>query len=279
LRAVPLTMILLMAWCIASSLWAAEPNVALRRAGLEVIVILSLLLSVDTIGAEKAFLYWRILLAVILAVNFASIPFIAVAKHLAGETTDPALVGNWRGLYGHKNIAGAVCAITVLLFMFSRNGRYNWIGILVSAAAIVFLFFTRSKSSMGLLPLAVIAGGAYWLCWRDGLSRSILCVVALLVIGGAAAFAFLDADAISRVLNDPAEFTGRAEIWAAEVAYIRDHTLLGSGFGTFTDTGGISPLHNYVAGSGSKPSATAITAICSLPSPSDLADSPSWCWP
>ena len=62
-------------------------------------------------------------------------------------------------------------------------------------------------------------------------------------------FALLNAAAIARALEDPAEFTGRAEIWAAELRYIGDHPLLGAGFGTFTDTKAQSPLHNYVSGS------------------------------
>ena len=71
IRAIPLTMGLLLLWCVASSLLAAEPQVALRRAVLEVIVCLSLLLSVDTIGAERAFRYWRLaLLAIVLVVNW-----------------------------------------------------------------------------------------------------------------------------------------------------------------------------------------------------------------
>src|SRR5205823_4035486 len=107
LSAIPLAVALLLIWCLLSSLWAAEPGIALRRAGLEVILVLSVLLSVDTIGAERAFRLWRIVLAIILAVNWISIPLIAAAKHLPGEV-DAALVGNWRGLYGHKNIAGAV---------------------------------------------------------------------------------------------------------------------------------------------------------------------------
>ncbi len=51
------------------------------------------------------------------------------------------------------------------------------------------------------------------------------------------------------MLEDPTEFTGRAAIWQAELAFARDHLFLGSGFGTFADTGSLSPLHNYVAGS------------------------------
>ena len=65
----------------------------------------------------------------------------------------------------------------------------------------------------------------------------------------ATSFLILDADVIARMLEDPTEFTGRSAIWSAEIAFIRDHPLLGSGFGTFADTGSLSPLHNYVAGS------------------------------
>jgi O-antigen ligase len=168
-----------------------------------------------------------------------------VARHLAGET-DPALVGNWRGLYGHKNIAGAVCAITAILFLFTRTGWKNLIGIGIAAAAVFFLVMTRSKTSMGLLPVALLAGLFYRLGWRDGLSRTILCVAALLLLGALVSFALLDANTIAGLLEDPREFTGRAAIWAAELRYIADHPLLGSGFGTFTDTGGLSPLHDYV---------------------------------
>ena len=158
-------------------------------------------------------------------------------------------MGNWRGLYGHKNIAGAVCAITIILFLFTKNGWKNWIGIAIAAAAAVFLFFTHSKSSAGFLPVALLAGLIYRLGWRDGLSRAILAVLAALFVVGLIAFIALDIDALTRMLEDPREFTGRSAIWAAELRYIADHPLLGAGFGTFTDTKSQSPLHNYVSGS------------------------------
>jgi exopolysaccharide production protein ExoQ len=248
LGAVPPLMGLLLLWCVMSALWAGEPGVALRRAGLEVILVLSLLLSVDTIGADRAFKLLRIVLAGVLLVNWVSIPLVATAKHLPGEV-DPALVGNWRGLYGHKNIAGAVCAVTAILFLFSQNGKRNWIGILVALAAIGFLVMTHSKTSMGILPLALAAGWTYRMTWRDSLSRAIVTIAALLLLLGLALIVALDANAIIHTLEDPAEFTGRSAIWAAELHYIRDHPLLGAGFGTFADTGGQSPLHDYIGGS------------------------------
>jgi len=248
LRALPFSMALLLAWCLASALWAPEPHVVLRRAGLEVVVVVSLMLSVETIGAARAFTLWRWLLAAVLLVNFLSIPLIPAARHAAGEI-DPALVGNWRGLYGHKNIAGAVCAITAILFLFSKTGWRNWIGIAIAAASCAFLAMTHSKSSAGFLVIALMAGLLYRLGWRDGLSRAVLAALAALLVVTLASFVLIDADVIARALEDPTEFTGRSAIWAAELRYIADHPLLGAGFGTFTDTRGQSPLHNYVSGS------------------------------
>jgi O-antigen ligase len=248
LRAVPVSMGLLLAWCVASALWAPETNIVLRRAGLEVVLVVSLMLSVETLGPARAFNIWRWLLAVVLVVNFISIPLVASARHGAGEI-DPALVGNWRGLYGHKNIAGAVCAITAILFLFTRTGWKNWIGIAIAAAACFFLAMTHSKSSAGFLVIALLAGLLYRISWRDGLSRAVLSASIAVIACAGLAFVLLDADVLARMLEDPDEFTGRAEIWAAELRYIADHPLLGAGFGTFTDTRSQSPLHNYVSGS------------------------------
>jgi O-antigen ligase len=248
LRAIPFSMWVLLAWCIASALWAPESNIVLRRAGLEVVVVVSLMLSVETLGAERAFTLWRWLLAAVLVVNFLSIPLVPAARHAAGEI-DPALAGNWRGLYGHKNVAGAVCALTAILFLFTRNGWKNWIGIVIAIAACVFLAMTHSKSSAGFLAVGLMAGLLYRIGWRDGLSRAILAAFVALFLVALVAFVLIDAEVIAHALEDPAEFTGRSEIWAAELRYIADHPLLGSGFGTFTDTRGQSPLHNYVSGS------------------------------
>jgi O-antigen ligase len=100
-----------------------------------------------------------------------------------------------------------------------------------------------------LLFLAFTMGLTYRFAWRRDLDRMIVGIAALLFAFLFAAFIAVDADTIARMLEDPTEFTGRAAIWQAELAFIADHPLLGSGFGTFADSGTLSPLHNYVAGS------------------------------
>jgi exopolysaccharide production protein ExoQ len=246
LRAIPFSMALLLAWCLASAWWSPQSDIVLRRAGLEVVLVISVALSVETVGATRAFLLWRWLMAAVLLVNFLSIPVISAARHGVGEI-DPGLIGNWRGLYGHKNIAGAACAITAILFLFTKNGWRNWIGVAIAAASCFFLVMTHSKSSAGFLVIALMAGLLYRLSWRDGLSRAILAAAGALVAAALVALALLDADQIARMLEDPNEFTGRAAIWAAQLRYIADHPFLGAGFGTLTETYNLSPLKNYAA--------------------------------
>jgi O-antigen ligase len=247
-RAIPLSLLLLELWCLLSASWANAPDVSFRRAALEVMLSFSVLLSADTIGPERAFRYWRILLAIVLVVNWISIPLIPAAIHQPGEI-DPSLVGDWRGLYGQKNATGGVCVMTALLFLLTRNGKYNWIGWLVAAGALGFLVMTRSKTSMALFPVALFARLAYRLAWRDGLSRAVFAVLAVLTIAVIGALGLIYSDVISHVLEDPTEFTGRAEIWQAFLNFVRDHAWLGAGFGTLTDTGAVSPMHNYVLSS------------------------------
>lgn len=244
LRVVPPALAAMLVWCLLSAFWSAVPDVTLRRAALAAIVVISVMLSVDLIGPSRAFLLWRITLAIVLAVNWLSIPLVHTAVHLPDEI-DPSLVGDWRGLYGQKNTAGAVCVMTALLFLFSRNGRHNWIGWVMAAAATGFLVMTHSKTSMGLFPAVLLAGMLYRLCWRDSLSRTIFLLGSILILGLAAVIAMLNWETISGLLGDPAGLTGRAEIWQTTLAYMRDHPLLGAGFGTIAHTGALSPLHGY----------------------------------
>jgi exopolysaccharide production protein ExoQ len=245
-RIVPPALVTMLAWCALSTFWSTVPDITLRRAALAIIVVVSTMASVELIGAARAFFLWRVVLAAVLVINWLSIPLIATAMHLPGDA-DPSLIGDWRGLYAQKNTAGAVCVMTAILFLFSRNGRNNWIGWLIAAAATGFLVMTHSKTSLALFPVALLAGGLYRLCWRDALGRAIFLCGALLVLTVAATAAILNWDTVFRVLNDPTGLTGRAEIWQAILAYMRDHPLLGAGFGTIAHTGTLSPLHNYTS--------------------------------
>ena len=244
--AIPPVLTALLFWCLATSLWAQAPDVTLRRAGLEVVIVLSAMLGVQTIGMDRAFQLLRAVLAAVLVINWVSIPLITQAIHLPGEG-DPGIVGDWRGLYFHKNIAGSVSAITAILFFFEALKSKRLVPWAIALGALGFLVMTHSKTSLGLLPVALLGGGLYPMLRRKSLDRWIVASIFGLLLCAAAIVLTVYFHPIMRFLTDPAELTGRTAIWAGEIAFIRDHLLLGAGFGTFADTGALSPLHNYVA--------------------------------
>jgi exopolysaccharide production protein ExoQ len=244
-RALPPMLLVLLAWCLFSALWATAPDIAMRRAGLAIVVAISTMLCIDAIGPTRTMKLWWVVLAGVLIVNWLSIAVLPQAVHLPGEQ-DPGLVGDWRGLYFHKNIAGAVSAISAIVFLFSGLKSRRWVDFALFAGAVGFVVMTHSKSSLGLLAFAIAAGLTYRAAWRSGIDRVIVAIAALLMLSLAIAFLVVNADTVAHMLEDPAEFTGRGAIWQAEIAYIADHPFLGSGFGTFADTGNLSPLHNYV---------------------------------
>jgi exopolysaccharide production protein ExoQ len=247
-NAVPVLFAVLLVWCAMTSYWATEPSVSFRRAILEIIVVLSALLGVEAVGPERALKLFAYVLMAILVVNWISIPLVAQAVHQPNDI-EPAIIGDWRGVFFHKNIAGAVCAISIMVFLYYAITEKKWLlyGALI-AASFGFLLMTRSKSSLGLLPVALAAGGIYRLAWQRDIDRIIVTVATVLLAIGLAVLFFINYDLIAHILSDPQEFTGRAEIWQGEIAFIHDHPFVGSGFGTFADTGAVSPIHDYVGG-------------------------------
>jgi O-antigen ligase len=243
--AVPALIALLLLWCLMSSLWTDEPAVVARRAVLCAIFVCSMLLSVDTLGAARTIVIWRYVIGAVILGDIAASLLVHNAVHLPDDV-EAGLAGAWRGLHSHKNMAGSVAASAVIMFFYFALESRKRSDILLCLASLFFLVMTRSKSSLGLLPVALAMGALYRIAWRNKLDRAIAGVAALLLIGLAAVVVTIEWDIIARFLEDPQGFTGRAAIWQAEWDYIRDHPLFGAGFGTFGNTGARSPIYAYV---------------------------------
>jgi exopolysaccharide production protein ExoQ len=244
-QAMPLALTLMLAWCLASALWGAEPDVIARRAMLTAIFVASMMLSIDTLGTERTVALWRYVVGAVIVVDVASSLVIHQAVHQADDV-EAGLAGAWRGLHSHKNAAGSVAATAAAMFFFFALETRRRTDIVLCVLSVFFLIMTRSKSSMGLLPIALIAGGLYRLAWRSKLDRVIVMLGAALLLSLLALAIAVEWEFIARFLEDPQHFTGRAAIWQAEVSYIKDHPWLGAGFGTFGNVGIRSPIYAYV---------------------------------
>jgi exopolysaccharide production protein ExoQ len=245
IRAIPVLIAMLLLWCLVSALWTDEPAVVARRAVLCAIFVSSMLLAVDTLGAERTIALWRITIGAIILCDIASVAIFHNAIHQPDDL-EAGLAGAWRGLHSHKNMAGSVAASAVVMFFYFALESRRRIDIFLCAASFLFLIMTRSKSSLGLLPVAMAAGWVYRVAARNSLDRLIAAVAAVLFVLAFGMVVVLEWQVIARFLEDPQHFTGRAEIWSAEAAFIKDHPFFGSGFGTFGNTGVRSPIYYYV---------------------------------
>jgi len=242
---VPIPMALLLAWCLMSTAWSSEPDITFRRAALQAILVWSMFLSVDLLGAERSLAIWRYVLLAVLAADWLSVIFVKGAIHQPDDF-EQGLAGDWRGVHTHKNIAGAICANSAMVFFYWwLEEKRRW-QLLALAAAVAFLVMTWSKTSLALLPVALAAGAVYGVAMRNELDRGILFVAAALALVAGAAAVALEWQTIAHFLQDPQNVTGRTAIWDAELRYARDHPVLGSGFGLFANPGARSPIFSYV---------------------------------
>ena len=138
LGAVPVAIAVMLGWCLLSSTWSIEPDVTLRRAILATVIVISAMVSVDAVGADRAMRIFRVVLIAVLAVNWISVFTVPEAVHLPGDV-EPDVVGDWRGLYFHKNIAGAVTAISALIFFIDAARAKKWQHWVLVALAVGFL--------------------------------------------------------------------------------------------------------------------------------------------
>lgn len=234
---------LLLAYCWISLLWAIEPAIGMRRLVLTTIIIYSVFITVQTLGIAASLLLMRRVLIAVLFLNFACIavlPGIGIVQFIPGG--DPGTVGDWRGILAEKNNAGAVTAITFLILLFDPRPRSKG-AVWLMALALFFLLQTGSKTALGIGLIALIAGLAarryHWRFWPFALTGIALASI------GVAFLVVVFWGRITSVLHQQDAFTGRPQIWSALLGYVRDHWLLGSGYGSFWNIGANSPIYAY----------------------------------
>ncbi len=76
--------------------------------------------------------------------------------HSSDSRVEPEHAGAWRGLFDHKNITGAMMGVFVMVGLFAARAGYPVLGWGVAIAAFIFLFFTKSKTTMALTPFVLL---------------------------------------------------------------------------------------------------------------------------
>jgi hypothetical protein len=240
----PVSLWATLAWCAASCTWAFDAEISWRRLILTAMLIWTVFQIVGQLGFDRTARMLRLLLIITLVLNFVAVAVLPTGIHHLGERVDPELAGNWRGVMMHKNVAGPVCAITILSFAF---GAHNWrpaARLAIIALASLFLYKTSSETSYRILIVAFAAGAVFYR--YSPAYRSLL--VPLVMVVGCGVTLFLDAywGYLTRPIGgaDPTVLTGRVVIWAVMLDYFRDHPM-GAGFSSFWNVGTEGPVYKY----------------------------------
>ena len=244
--AIPIPMMVALAYCWLSLAWAIEPGIALRRLVLLTLIVWMVFAMIRQLKFEEVLFILRWLTAILLVANYiAAIFFPSFGTHIANQMDQFALVGDWRGILTHKNIAGVTTAFTVILFAYSPGRMPRKLQYAVLVAAMFFLYMTNSKTSFGLC-IAALAAGTVFLRYKLRYKGGVIAVVALLGIVATVLGAVYQNPLVEK-LNDPTAFTGRTKIWKMLYQYISDHPFLGSGYGSFWNIGASSPVFHYAS--------------------------------
>ncbi|MDP9057746.1 MAG: O-antigen ligase family protein [Pseudomonadota bacterium] len=247
--ALPASLLLLLGYCLLTSTWAIEPLISLRRLTLTCATLWALFRSISQLGTVRTLRLLRDIVMIMIVVNYFAVFLLNSGIHAYIPGQDPSIVGDWRGIFHHKNIAGSFLGLVVLLLIFDTQHTPRLMRYIFAAAALFFLWMTHSKTSIAMLGAALLVGTLIKAWPRR--ERSLLVIAAPILIIMALPLLSMFEGKLVEQINDPYGFTGRNVIWRLLLDYAGQHLWTGAGFGSFWQIGTDSPIwsmsNNWVA--------------------------------
>lgn len=242
LRIVRAPISLFVLWCALSLAWTQHYDLTGKRLVLLGLVYCGTSAAIIDLSAQRSLTITRLLLLAMLILNFiVAITVPEIGTHVGGSEVGG--LDLWRGIMAHKNIAGMLCAITVIMFSFDAGRIPVTARAIVIAAALLFLYMAWSKTAWISLPIALVAGGVLALTgarqssaaskWRELFLKGLVGLYAIVILMIIAAT--LQGDVLLSLTNNTSALTGRAAIWRPMIQFYLDHPFLGSGYGAYWD--------------------------------------------
>jgi O-antigen ligase len=229
----------LIAWCVLSIVISWEPSLAARRLAFTLVVmsIAAMVLLLPRNPRHFSELLAIAVLAVLAACYFGVAFLPDVAVHQATDYLEPEHAGNWRGVFPHKNDAGATMVLFIFAGLFVARVRSFVVGAAIVVLAGTFLAFTQSKTAIGVLPLAFIIAAIIARIRRPGFAVALaIGVLALINLFSVGTVAFEPVRALVAAIMPDATFTGRTEIWEIALQALWQRPFTGYGFSSFWGT-------------------------------------------
>jgi O-antigen ligase len=136
---------LLVLLCVISSLWAIEPIYSIKRSLFLLIILFILYFSIVSLGIKRI---WALTINYLAACAVISIGLAYLSPEIgvhqfASDLSDPTIIGTWRGVFVHKNVAARG---------FSRNESGNVFCIDHDECASNYAFCSFGNIFWGVLP-------------------------------------------------------------------------------------------------------------------------------
>ncbi|MFU0503919.1 O-antigen ligase family protein [Pseudaminobacter sp. NGMCC 1.201702] len=155
------------------------------------------------------------------------------AMHTAASS-EPQHAGLWRGVFAHKNIAGPVmaCFSFAGLYLFRRGWKIR--GLILLAAAMIFMMNTGSKTTAGLVPLAILMVAVPGIVGMRMATPTLFLLAMAGVAVGTVGVVFIDPvkTLAEQMLPDPT-YTGRTTLWEFAGEMIAKRPWFGYGYDSF----------------------------------------------
>jgi O-antigen ligase len=231
--------VLLVAWMVCSVVLSTQTGISFRAFAFTLIVMF---LAACLFVLPERFKQFQTLLplAALATMAFSYFGLIALpnlAMHTDFDPFEPEHAGSWKGHYDHKNIAGAAMGVFAIIGVYAVRQGQKWIGYVLILGGVVFLYFTKSKTSLGLLPLAMAIA---WFAERIPVffMRALLCLgpIILLLTLTLGAVLVPEIEAINKLIMRDSTFTGRFDIWRYGFEMLAARPWIGYGFEAFWQT-------------------------------------------
>ena len=229
-------------WIVVTVALSLDPSTSIKRLALTACVIAAAAALMLLPKSLNELMRWFSIAAlVLLAVCYLGIllaPQLSI--HLATDIQEPQLAGNWRGSFGHKNVAASVMAMLVFLGIYIvRSGA--WLsGAAIIGLASLFLLYAAGKSSL-TLTLLVLALTSLTTVVRSFWLRAVILLTPLVVLNllGVGTVMSEGLAEIAKMLPLDSSFTGRTDIWTFALQSLQLRLPTGYGFEAFWGTDAI----------------------------------------
>jgi O-antigen ligase len=224
---------------------SSDPSTSLKRFALTACVtsVAAMLMLLPKSQSELA-RWLGIAALILLAACYLGIIFAPpLAMHTAFDTQEPHLAGDWRGVFGHKNVAAAVMAMLLFFGIFVVRAGARLLGAAVILLASLFMLKCAGKTSSGLI-FVVLALTSLTAVIRSFTLRAIvlLAPLAILLLFSIGTVMSDQLAEIAKWLPLDTSFTGRTNIWAFSIQALQAKLWTGYGFAAFWGSGAIREL-------------------------------------